>query len=106
MTNYSAGIEAFGDERQRQIEEEGYEPHGDFGRASELARAAACYADWAAADLEGMSIDEPHAFWPWAPEDWKPGGSAMRAMEKSAALMAAAYDALHGEALGLDKRDG
>jgi hypothetical protein len=97
MTNYSAGIEAFGDERIRQIEQEGYEPHADIGRAPELLRAAACYADWAAADMDGVGIDEPHPFWPWEDEDWKPGGSAMRAMEKSAALMAAAYDAIYAE---------
>lgn len=100
MTNYSVAIEAFGNERQRQIEEEGYEPHNDIGRSSELLRAAACYADWAASDMDGGSIDEPHPFWPWEPEDWKPGGSAMRAMEKSAALMAAAYDALYFEITG------
>lgn len=96
MTNYSRGIEEFGNERTRQIEEEGYAPHADVGRSEELLRAAACYADWAAEQLEGGVPDEPHAFWPWESDDWKPV-NPLRAMEKSAALMAAAYDALYTE---------
>jgi hypothetical protein len=91
------GIAAFNAERLRQITEEGYTPEQDVGHSEELARAGACYADFAAGQLEGADQDEPHAFWPWDDSAWKPGSTPLRTMEKAGSLLAAAYDALLAE---------
>lgn len=87
------GIEILEAERVRQVAEKGYTLLNDSGRSGDLARAAACYLDWAASQLEGVSIDEPHAFWPWSNEDWKPV-DVKTALTKAGALAAAALDAL------------
>lgn len=90
-------VDLIANERTRQIEEKGYTEGLDLGRAFELARAGACYADKVASDLENSQIDEPHAFWPWGPEDWKPGDSQVETLEKAGALIAAALDAILNE---------
>ena len=95
----SEGIDEANDERTRQIEQLGYTEQFDEGRATDLARAAACYADFAAGRLEGASQDVPHPFWPWEPEDWKPGTSELRTLVKAMALLAAAYDDLYKQSL-------
>ncbi len=93
------GIDAFHGERVRQIQQEGYAPADDVGRSDQLIRAAACYADYAASQLEGIDADEPHPFWPWSAECWKPGNTHLRTLEKAGALLAAGYDALYEELL-------
>lgn len=96
----SEGIRAMSLERNRQVHALGYDKeHDDKHYPSEFFRAAACYMDWAASQEEGVSIDEPHAFWPWEPEAWNPGVSALRAIEKAGALAAAGYDLIRMEIL-------
>ena len=90
----SLGIHKMQTERARQIFDLKYDKQHDFDYhdPADLARAAACYMDWAASQYEGASIDEPHAFWPWPAEAWNPGETPERAIEKAGALAAAAYD--------------
>ena len=90
------GAELIAQERQRQIDEEGYSPQGDIGRQDELARAGACYADHVAAKFEGQDADEPHPFWPWENNYWKPGEAEVETLIKAGALIAAAIDATLG----------
>lgn len=89
----SWGISRFNDERNRQLQI-GYSKAGDRNRADELARAGACYADFAAGQIEEAEQDEPHPFWPWNDNYWKPGDTPLRTLEKAGALLAAAYDEL------------
>jgi hypothetical protein len=57
-------------ERQRQVEVEGWtSDHDDQHRASEIARAACCYADPLNEDRE-----RPPVKWPWDRSWWKPKG--------------------------------
>lgn len=92
------GIERIADERQRQIDVEGWTPeHDDQYIRGELACAAACYADYAVLQTKGGRAyfpDVPPAFWPWAKESWKPSYSPMRNLEKAGALIAAEIDRL------------
>lgn len=63
----TAGIEAIVQERERQFTTEDYdEEHDDQYINSELAVAASCYA------LNDRDED-PHPFWPWDSDSWKPG---------------------------------
>lgn len=91
-----SGVELIAQERQRQIEEKGYTPQLDIGRQDELARAGASYADHVAAKFEGQDADEPHPFWPWGEESWKPGEAEIETLIKAGALIAAAIDATLG----------
>lgn len=100
----SIGIVSFTEERERHIVEKNFSPERDDAYPpGELARAGACYADFAAGQMEGISQDEPHAFWPWSAESWNPGGSPVRTLEKAGALLAAEYDARYREIMGLNK---
>lgn len=88
-----SGAEKIVRERQRQITEEGYTHKHDQGHtAGELARAAACYTDFVAEQLEGGHWDEPHPFWPWDPRYWKPGPDEVSTLVKAGALIAAEID--------------
>jgi hypothetical protein len=88
------GVSLIGEERVRQIRDEGYTQEGDADRADQLARAGACYADKVASDMSGSAIDEPHVFWPWDAADWKPADSDIDTLVKAGALIAAAIDAI------------
>lgn len=88
----SLGILRMQRERNRQTQEKGYTPEHDAQHEDgELARAAACYLDWAASKLEGVDVDEPHPFWPWGEQSWNPE-NPMRAIEKAGAMAAAEFD--------------
>lgn len=91
------GIELVRAERTRQVIEKGYYATDDIGRSAELARAAACYADFAASSMAQQSSDEPHPFWPWGEESWKPGEAELDTLVKAAALLIASLDALIAE---------
>ena len=90
------GAELIAQERQRQIDEDGYTPQNDIGRQDELARAGACYADFAASQFEGSGDGEIHPFWPWDEKYWKPGEAEVETLVKAGALIAAAIDATLG----------
>ncbi|WP_211172430.1 hypothetical protein [Massilia forsythiae] len=71
------------DERQRQVEKEGWTPeHDDMHDSGEMAHAAACYA---------VGDDKPG--WPWARKWWKPG-SRRRSLVKAGALILAEIERL------------
>jgi hypothetical protein len=92
----SLGLYKATEERWRQINKHGYTAgHDDSDEPALLARAGACYADWAAETIEGTHDEnEPsHPFWPWEIDDWKPR-DPKRALEKAMALLAAEYDKL------------
>lgn len=100
----SPGITAFSEERERQQSIKGYLKLGDFGRAEELIQAGACYAEFAANEVSGLATDQPHPFWPWSEESWKPGETIERTLEKAGALLAAGYDALGKERVTASER--
>jgi hypothetical protein len=108
----SRGAAMIGDERLRQVYEEGWTPeHDDQHTHGEMASAAAAYALAAArrlpvvttsgtggdnggrGDLVVMRQAVP-PFWPWEAESYKPGDH-LRDLVKAGALIAAEIDRLH-----------
>lgn len=85
------GIELIAEERQRQIEVEGWTPEHDAEHEyGELAIAACCYA-WKEGDAYPCRQD----WWPWADEWWKPSPkNRIRELQKAGALIAAEIDRL------------
>lgn len=84
------GVALTATERRRQRTEEGHSDEADARHSgSELAWAAWCYID---AGLSGQWDAEPPQAWPWKPEDWKPGPTAIRCFVKAAALICAEID--------------
>lgn len=106
-------IELIAEERQRQIDAEGYTvEHDDAHDAGEIAIAGACYA-LAGAQMGRIIIevrdgdelikrherkmDEfiPEVLWPWGGIDWKPSEEdPIRDLVKAGALIAAEIDRL------------
>lgn len=91
------GIELIAEERQRQIEVEGWtSEHDAEHRDGELAEAAAAYAS---AELYRRSTSEgydkmPH-IWPFERKYWKPTpDDRIRELQKAGALIAAEIDRL------------
>lgn len=91
------GIELIAEERQRQIEKEGWTPeHDDQHNTGDLALAASAYAF---AELYRQTTSEgydttPH-IWPFGRERWKPTpNDRIRELQKSGALIAAEIDRL------------
>jgi len=85
------GTELIAKERQRQIEEEGWDTQYDDGHpAGDLAVAGACYAF----DVAGFVLIAKDC-WPWGKEWWKPTpNDSMRQLVKAGALIAAEIDKL------------
>jgi hypothetical protein len=91
-------------ERNDQIDK-GFSIDHDLAHGDELLRAAACYLDWAASKIEGSDDPNevgPHVFWPWDDNDWNPG-TPQEAMIKSAAMVAAYYDANLAEVVTIEE---
>lgn len=100
------GIELIAEERQRQIEKEGWTPaHDDTHTTGELTEAAQCYACVAGAQIRGSGVEEwpVELFdgfhdsllqWPWDDDDYKPSEYAIRNLIKAGALIAAEIDRL------------
>lgn len=81
------GIELIAEERQRQIEEEGWTAeHDKQWAAFELAEAAACYAH--------PFIMSTNLEWPFDKSWWKPSENRIRDLQKAGALIAAEIDRL------------
>lgn len=89
----SGGVKLIAEERQRQIEKEGWTPeHDDQHTDEELAIAAACYV--MPQELRENGIVTPLA-WPWHPDWWKPTpNNRIRELTKAGALIAAEIDRL------------
>jgi|SRR5690625_1904110 len=88
------GIELIAEERERQIEVEGWTPEQDYRHnRQELARAAACYAV-PPRRREVYEEGEPYD-WPWDGVSWKPvPDDRIRELQKAGALIAAEIDRL------------
>lgn len=93
------GIELIAEERQRQIEKEGWTPKHDAGHKNgELANAAATYAMTKEA-LEVINLNIPEqlqpAVWPFEKIWYKPTQKdRIRELQKAGALIAAEIDRL------------
>jgi hypothetical protein len=98
------GAELIVAERQRQIDEEGYDAAHDSGHADELAAAAATYAIASprtydmAYGATTVHVELGVGLWPWDRRWWKPTpDDRIRELVKAGALIAAAIDALEGK---------
>lgn len=104
-----SGVALIYRERVRQVDEEGYNPEDDKGRAGEFITAAMLYAEDArymirypghviARDGNPWIEDDRMGYvnrdWPWEDRYYKPGTDPERLLEKVGALIAAAIDAL------------
>lgn len=95
MSN-KTGIELIAEERQRQIDQEGWtEEHDDKYVNEELSLAAASYAVAADGRERYKQIDFSPSFWPWDEKWWKPTpDDRIRELVKAGALIAADIDRL------------
>lgn len=90
------GIELIAQERQRQINTEGWTPaHDDKHTSAELTNSARAYAMAAAMQVCGVKprIDPPIS-WPWNDKWWKLSLDPVRNLVKAGALIAAEIDRL------------
>jgi hypothetical protein len=99
------GIELIADERERQVTSEGWTTaHDDSHDDGELAQAASCYANIAAAVGRGVPVEDIRGFytdgydslleWPWEESWWKPSEDLVRNLVRAGALIAAELDRL------------
>jgi hypothetical protein len=93
------GTELIAQERQRQIDAEGWTPEHDDGHVSaELTNAACAYAETAALQMYGddekPAIEIAPDCWPWHTEWWKPSPDPVHNLVKAGALIAAEVDRL------------
>lgn len=103
------GIERIAEERQRQLDVEGWtKEHDNKHDGGELADAAVCYADLAAAQVRGATAGElreeyidgfSEIDWPFEDEGFKPSENPIRNLEKAGALIAAEIDRLQNRAI-------
>ena len=104
VTGFMTGIEIIAAERYRQINEEGWTlEHDDNHVESELAFAAACYAEFAACGflpgLRKMKRKFVASLWPFDMSWWKPSAGddingRISELAKAGALVAAEIDRL------------
>lgn len=90
------GIELIAEERQRQIDEEGWTPeHDKQWKDGELCKAAVCFIESPHWMDMGMSSDAYPAKWPFDTSWWKPTPQdRIRELQKAGALIAAEIDRL------------
>lgn len=82
------------EERQRQVEQEGFSVTHDIGyEAGKLACAGLCYAGHAAQRLQGADQDRVPSPWPFEESWWKPK-TVRRDLVRAAALIIAEIDRL------------
>ena len=85
------GAQLITDERNRQIEIEGYDKKHDENHDVDLfVKAAISYA---IVDLKGSEKKYSYAWWPWEEIYWKPK-DRLRKLVRAGALIAAAIDKL------------
>jgi hypothetical protein len=93
------GIQYVADERQRQMEVEGYLPsHDQLHHASELALAAACYVlpqSYRKLRLADDNAEIGWALWPFERTHWRPStDDRVKELIKGGALVVAEIDRL------------
>ena len=93
------GIDLIVEERQRQLEKEGWTHDHDKEHVNrELIRAAEVYMQgntvWRAEQLEKGNLCMPPPEWPWEKEWYKPSTDPIRNLVKAGALIAAEIDRL------------
>lgn len=101
------GIELITEERQRQIDAEGWTPEHDdkTNTNGELARAASCYvlAPWLKESTQ-HGLTAPEKFWPFPVRWWRPvPQDRVRELQKAGALIAAEIDRLQRKREGLKR---
>lgn len=91
------GIELIAEERQRQIEEEGWTPeHDDEHTTGEIAIAGATYAMRPIINEVMLKDDGIPHLWPWDGNWYKPTPeNRVRELQKAGALIAAEIDRLN-----------
>lgn len=88
------GAELIAQERERQIQEEGYDAAHDAGQGHALARAGVAYAIAGTGHVVDVDDDvEAWHWWPWSTDAWKPSRDLVRNLVRAGALIAAAIDA-------------
>ncbi len=93
MPDIRSGAALIAEERQRQIDQEGYTLEHDKGHmAIQLLEAANCYI-LSSKRFTRLATEN----WPWAPETFKPT-TPRRDLVKAGALIAAAIDRLDADA--------
>lgn len=101
-TEPKTGAQLIAEERQRQITELCWsDAHDDLHQSGELNDAAIGYAQAAAYQARGESIEflrsavpAAEIRWPWEDSWWKPSESQIRNLVKAGALIAAEIDRL------------
>jgi len=90
------GIELIANERQRQIDAEGWTAEHDSKHYSgEIIAAARSYAKVAQKQVCGLPTHQlPFFEWPWDDKWWKPSDNPVRNLVKAGALIAAEIDRL------------
>lgn len=90
------GIEIVAEERQRQVEVEGWNKQHDARyEFQELVRAAICYANNWDRNPTIDNKENPPSLWPWSIKWWKPTKeNRIKELAKSAALIIAEIDRL------------
>ena len=89
------GVELIAQERQRQVDTEGWSAeHDDAHKIGEMALAARCYAQTSYSQVCGWSAGGPERTWPWNKQSWKPADDPIRNLVKAGALIAAEIDRL------------
>jgi hypothetical protein len=93
------GIELIAEERQRQIQEEGWSAeHDDKYKENELAKAAGCYAVTPGLMDEIKFGNRTPSLWPFSAKWWRPSpANRIRELQKAGALIAAEIDRIQRE---------
>ncbi len=91
-----SGIQLIAEERQRQIEKEGWSPdHDDHHNSDELLCAAVAYIEHAIAPTKPRFIPK---IWPWESKWWKPKDRRPN-LVRAGALIAAELDRMNREGI-------
>lgn len=96
LPTMKTGIERIAEERQRQIEQEGWTPeHDDSHIQGEMIEGARGYLSAAlVTEFDREWVGPPPPLWPWNQSWWKPSDDPIRNLEKAGALIAAEIDRL------------
>lgn len=94
----SRAVQDICDERERQLEQEGWSrDHDDSHSSGEMAYAAGCYLLFGTDDRFPVG-DAPVRFWPWSLEWWKPKDKR-RNLVRAGALIVAELERMDRESL-------